>query len=792
MRDLNIAIRSLFKRGRHNVTKIVSLSIGLAIGLVLIAKIYFEQSYDSFYPNADRIYRLTGYTSNEKESKVSESVSAIVAATMKEEVPGIEAATRLSHIGGDRNKFITSDKRRYSIGGILMADSCLFDVLPRPVLSGDPKKVLARPGYAMISRSFAEKLGGIDRAEGTVIASDNKPEMTLTIGGVFEDPPENSHLRYDVLVTLEEADDGGFLAWFGRHYLTYVLLSPGVTPETLRPAIDRMQQKHIVPQALQNAGVDRLAFFLKPIREVHTGEANIRNMTVMLAILAFALLFTAVMNYILIAISAIVNRSKEIALTKSYGASGTDIHRMTMSETLVHMILSLTLAVLLILACRDTVEGLLNVSLAALFFSKGAFILSGICAIVFFVTGFVPGMLFARIPVASAFRNFKENQRHWKQGLLFMEFTASALLVSLLIVIGEQHRHMLNSDPGYSYDRLAYCAVTDLDSTARTMLTDEIEKLPEVEQVSSCIRLPFGQMPGGAAMLPGTDQTCFEIADHFRVGDGFLALMEIPVVEGRSFTEEVSHSNEIMVSRSFVDRMKDFADWPDGAVGKRISITGHEQRDFTICGVYENYRIGSLAGNLDDRPSVMLYGRQDRRIPSRYLLVKFRRMTAQAVEKADSRLQELMPDAELELTLYSSRIAGLYESSRMLWIYVTIGGLITVIISLIGLIGYTNDEINRRRKEIAIRKINGASVRTILRIFLGDILRITLPAALLGCGISYFVSEYWQRQFAEKVPQNPLFFIAGGLSVCIIVTACVVYRTWKVANENPVNNLKSE
>ena len=104
----------------------------------------------------------------------------------------------------------------------------------------------------------------------------------------------------------------------------------------------------------------------------------------------------------------------------------------------------------------------------------------------------------------------------------------------------------------------------------------------------------------------------------------------------------------------------------------------------------------------------------------------------------------------------------------------------------------SNDVINRRRKEIAIRKINGASVRTILRIFLGDILRITLPAALLGCGISYFVSEYWQRQFAEKVPQNPLFFIAGGLSVCIIVTACVVYRTWKVANENPVNNLKSE
>ncbi len=99
-----------------------------------------------------------------------------------------------------------------------------------------------------------------------------------------------------------------------------------------------------------------------------------------------------------------------------------------------------------------------------------------------------------------------------------------------------------------------------------------------------------------------------------------------------------------------------------------------------------------------------------------------------------------MPDAELELTLYSSRIAGLYESSRMLWIYVTIGGLITVIISLIGLIGYTNDEINRRRKEIAIRKINGASVRTILRIFLGDILRITPPGS--PAGLRHFLLRF--------------------------------------------------
>lgn len=786
-------MRSLFKKGRHNVTKIVSLSIGLAIGLVLIAKIYFERSYDTFYPNADRTYRLTesfNYPESEGESGINDYIPGAVAPGMKEEVPGIEAATRLIYIGGKGSKLSTSDKRRYLADGILMADSCVFDVLPRPVLSGDPKKVLARPGYAMISRSLAEKLGGIDHVEGVVVTPDDRPNMTLTIGGVFEDVPLNSHLRYDMLVSLEGMAEWSRTNWVGNDsYLGYVRLEQGVTPESLRPAIHQMQLKHIDQERLRKAGIE-LVFFMKPMREMHAGAESVKNMVMMLMILAFALLFTAMMNYILIAISAIVNRSKEIALIKSYGASKNDIRRMMMSETLVHTILSLALAVILIFGSRDIIEDLLGVSPAALLFSRGAFVLLGICAVVFFVTGFVPGTLFARIPVASVFRNFKENKRHWKLGLLFMEFTAAVLLVSLLIVIGEQHRYMLNSDPGYSYDRLAYCSIAGMDSADRKILTGEIEKLPEVEKASTCTRLSLDMMPGNNIMLPGSDQECFNVADQYHVGDGFLSLMEIPVVEGRSFTEGVSHSGEIMVSRSFVDRMKDFTDWPDGAVGKQISISGHELRDYTICGVYENYRIGSLAGP-DGRPSVLFYGRQDL-FPSRYLLVKFRRMTAEAVEKTNSRLQELMPDADMELIVYSSQIISLYSSSRKFRDQVMIGGLITLVISLIGLIGYTNDEINRRRKEIAIRKINGASVRIVLRIFLGDILWIALPAALLGCGISYFVSEYWQRQFAEKVPLTPLFFIAGGLSVCIIVTACVVYRTRKVANENPVNNLKSE
>ena len=458
-----------------------------------------------------------------------------------------------------------------------------------------------------------------------------------------------------------------------------------------------------------------------------------------------------------------------------------------MTETLLHMAVSMVLAIVLIFLCRGLIEDLLGVSPETLLLSEGAVVLLGVCAAVFLATGLVPGILFARIPVTSAFRRSRESRRIWKLSLLFLQFAAAGLLVSLLIAIGRQHRFMLDSDPGYSFDRLAFCPVSGQDSATRVRIVEEIGKLPEVERVSSCSCLPLHGMAGNNIMLPGSDWECFNVADQYAVGGGFLELMEIPLVDGRFFTEDVSGSTEIMVSRSFVERMKDFADWTDGPVGKMISITGHEPCDYTICGVYENYRIGSLNG-MDPRPSVLFYNRK----PSPMLLIKLRAVTARAVDRVREKLQELMPDGDLQLTLYSSAMANLYGDSRKFRDQVLIGGIVTLLISLIGLIGYTDDETGRRRKELAVRKVHGATLREILRIFLSDILRVALPAVVLGCAVSFFVSEFWMRQFAEKAPLSLWIFVAGGAGVGLVVTACVIYRTWKAAGEDPVRNLKSE
>lgn len=791
MKNIEIAIRSVFKKGRHNGIKIVSLGVGLAVGLVLIAKVYFEQSYDDFFPGGDRIYQIQSLLNRDNELKEWGQVSGGIAPGMKAEIPEVEVATRFTNIGSKATFTMMDNKKKYS-GNFVLADSCLFDVFPLPVLIGNVKEVLSRPMYAMVSKEIADKIGG--DVVGKTLEMDGAPGRTLTIGGVFSTLPENSHLDYDILVSMPSIGQftyDGSMNWLGNdRYLGYVKLLPGVTPESIAPGIRQMQEKNQPIEEFKKAGVD-ITYPLLPLAQLHSGTADVKRMMLLLSLLAFVLIFTAVMNYILVVISSIVNRSKEVAVHKCYGATGGNIHSMVLSETLVHLLISLLLAIFLIFVFRGTVEGLLDVSLGALLLSKGSLLLVGICIVVFFATGLIPGYLYTRIPVAAAFRRYRESRRLWKLALLFMQFIFAGFLVTLLVVIGKQYTFMVNDNPGYAYDKLAYYTMSGVDSTARQKVVDEVMRLPEVAEVSTGSTLLFTGQSGNNIYLPNENRELFNIADLYFVGNGYLDLLEIPVVEGRSFVENVTTSNEVMVSRSFLKKMANYVDWSDGVVGKAICVTEHSNSEgvdaYTICGVYEDFRVGTIH-NPDERPTVMFYQRR----PSMSLIVKFHTLTPETMRRTEQMIQGLLPGKEVVLNAYQTEMTNLYSDSRNFRDSVMIGGLVTLIISLIGLIGYVNDEINRRRSELAIRKVNGATLKEILVLFLKNIAGLAVCALVAGGIIAYIVATKWQEQFSEKVALSWYIFVGCGLLVLVVILSVACINCWRAANENPVNCLKSE
>lgn len=792
MDQLKILLRSFFKRGKNSLVKITSLSVGLALGLVMVAEVYFEQSYDNFFPDKERIYQVlsSNYSTGDGFREYPQTPGGVVIG-MKNEMPEVEVVTRYTWLSGDA-ALTTPDKNKY-YGNVILGDSCLFDVFPRPVLAGNPKEVLARPMYAMISNEMAEKFGGVAEVIGKTFEINSRPGKILTIGGVFEKLPNNTHLKYDVVVSMSSIGQymwDGSLNWVGNdRYVSYVKLYPGIHPESLRTGLEKMKEKYLPLDEIEKSGVS-IDWVFKPLIQIHTGDETTKRMVLTLSILAGVLLFTAVMNYILIVISSLVNRSREMAVNKCYGASGKNIYFRVFSETGIDLFISLLIAFLLVLFFRGTILSLLGTSLSDLFTVKSVLLLLTVCLLVFFVAAFVPGYLYARIPVAAAFRNFPENKRYWKLGLLFTQFIAAGFFVTLLMIIDRQYRFMLNDDPGYAYDNLVYTNLSGVDRELRQKALEEIKRLPNVKEATTSSALLFNGVPGNSILLPDDERELFNIADLEYVGDGYLKIMDIPVIEGRSFIENIPSSREVMVSRRFVEKMKNYTNWPDGSVGKNLRITYHSQTAadvFTICGVYEDFRLGVIGGQ-DLRPTVLFYSDK----PSTNLLVKFHRETPEAIQEVDDKLKAMMPDKDVIVYSYTGEMKNRYIDTKNFTDSLLIGGLVTLVICLMGLIGYTNDEGNRRRKETAIRKVNGATSFDVQWLFLKDISCMALPAITIGCVVAYFVADSWLKRFADKAELSFLLFIGCSLAVLLIILAAVGLRSYRAVNENPAESVKSE
>ena len=798
--NIRQAVRSLGQRGRHNIMKIASLALGLAVGLVLIAKACFEQSFDSFYPDNDRIYHVYSKGMMNGKLEIWPSTSGGTVVFMKEMMPEIEAATRFTYLG--ENSTLTLDESKKKLKATYaVADSCLFDVLPRPVLQGDIKQALSRPMYAAISDEMAEMMGG-GNVIGKTFSFDGNENARLTVGAVFAHYPENSTHQIDIFVSMPSISaytfDGSKRVVGNDRYRSYIKLVKGASISRIVEQLPQYKETYLPLEELAKAGVD-MDYEFYPVAQVHEKDESVRSMVYMLALVAFALIFVAVMNYILITVSSIVGRSKEVAVRKCYGASAGNIHSILFAEAFVHVVVALLVAVFLLFTFQDQITALLGTPIQALLFSKSMLAVLGISIVVLLVTGLLPGSLYSRIPVAAAFRNYRESKRAWKLGLLFVQFTAAIFLVILLFVVNGQYRLMTNDDPGYTYEDLAYVPITTLamDTASRQLLLQEIARLPEVKSVGFSSGLPMDGSSGDNVLLPGSDKELFNCADQFYASANFFELMGIPVIEGEVFNPALGFDEQVMVSRSFVDYLRRTAGWEGSVVGKRICVTSHNQKGKSqvICGVFEDYRLGTIDYE-DGRPIALFCATNSF---FRYgfgvwgnVLVRYHSLTPEAMQRTRDLLARLFPTTDLPVYAYKNEMIGRYAGTKNFRDSITIGVAITLAILLIGLVGYTTDEVNRRRKEIAVRRINGALMGDIQRIFLRDVAKMLVPAIVLGVPLAWKVAVGWQEQFSEKVSLSWYLFVGGVLLISAIIFTVSGYNVHRIAQDNPANSLRSE
>lgn len=734
MKHIINAFKNLPRRGQHNFVKILCLALGLAISSVIIAEIYFEQTYDTYFPGWERTYLISEVGTNHGETMEFTNTSGATAQGVKQYAPMVEAATS-THYFYDDAQCKMEDQNIVS-ANIMMADSCFFDVFPQKILIGKAKQILSQPLSCLIDSETAAKIGG--NVVGKHFTLSNYPGTTFTIYGVFEAFPWGSSFHGTQMILSRCSvpyvySYDGRDQWVGNDsYRSYIRLAKGHEAKELKPYVNKMREDHFPLKEMKNMGIE-LNYDFTVLSDVYTQDPYVKKMGWIMGIIAFVLLFTSVMNYLLIIVGNLVGRSREMAVRKCYGAESKNIHAIIFSEALVHVGLAVVLAAVLVFLCKGTIENFLSAPVSTLVLNRGSWILVAICILVLLVGGLLPGWLYNKIPVAIAFRGYNENRNRWKLGLLGVQFVISGLLFSLLYIVNGQYQLMLGLNPGYDYDHVAIVSVDASNRDQRNQCLAEVRRMPNVKDCSSTFNVPLDgyDRSGNMVGVPGDEKNTFNIMEMSGVDDNFFKMMNIPIVQGSFFTERNDSCRQVIIDERGAEKLIKTWHWKDGVVGKQITCTGHDNNIFTICGVSKNIRWGAVetgGDGMNEFPDLYFYSAKT----AYYMLVKFNELRDESLSELQSKVQAMYPNNKVIVKSYASELANQYASQLNFRNGILVAGIVTMIIALFGLVGYTSDEVNRRRKEIAIRKVNGAKVKDILRIFLKDIMKIALPCIIVG------------------------------------------------------------
>lgn len=490
-----------------------------------------------------------------------------------------------------------------------------------------------------------------------------------------------------------------------------------------------------------------------------------------LLILAAILLFTVTLNYVLISISSLSRRAKTIGVHKCNGASGWGIMKMFLWETGILIFISVLLMAFLMLNFKEPLERMADASLSAMFTYENLWAPACAVLFIFIVGGVLPGLQFSRIPVTQVFRRYTEGKKGWKRPLLFIQFTGTAFIFALLALVLVQSNHMTNIDRGFSTERMAftYYYFSNPENARSTF-----QNLPYVESVASS-SLPLYE--GMSGCLVSTESGKQYSMRGNSIDKDYLSSVGIKLKEGRNLQQK----GEIVVNQKFLEFMR----WEENPIGRQVR--NNDEILGTIVGVTEDFR-SSNPVFVPEEPVVFQY-RSDF---SACLQVKLKEPFDENLKKLNEDMKTIWPEGDLNF-VPESRAIELQLSTVSDFRSVALMASITILfVTLMGLIGYINDEMQRRSKEIAIRKVNGAEASSILLLLSKDVFWTSMPAVCIGTLGAWYLGALWTDQFSETVDFPIYYYILIAFISLFFIIGCVVIKTWRIANDNPVNSIKSE
>ena len=770
MKQLYYVVQTLLHGRNANVIKIVSLGLGLMMSILLFSRVAYEQSYDTCFKENENLYQLWNRFITEKETfQWSPMCIGKLAGGTFEALPDmVESATTVSTWLASNplyNGEVSFDDRK------VVADSLFFQTMGIEVTSGNPVQDLQELDVIYLSDDLAKRMFGNENPIGKVI-SYNK-QMPLTIRGTYTDIPANSTMSPKAVISMPSIWKRGWgnYSWAGGDsWKSYIRIKPGTDIGTLNKRMNLVVQQNIPSIAGYKMEADA-----RPIRDTYRNSDSVKRMTNIMVLLASAILFITALNYVLISISSLSRRAKAIGVHKCSGAETGTIFGMFLWETGIIILIALLFMGFLMLNLQDFVEDTVSTKLASLFAINRIWVPLSVVGTLFLVGGVLPGYVFSKIPVTQVFKRYTEGKKGWKRPLLFVQFAGVAFVGGIMIVVMLQYHYVLNKDMGYNPDRIVaeyqYCNNYETSQAVKNFY----KGLTYVEAVTSSSENSPLWGYSGELMFDEAGKTLFS-AKYDYMDEDYADIMGIGIKQGRFPRER----KEVAANETWLTKRG----WSiDQAIGQTIQT---EEGRVKIVGIIKDFQIGNFFD--ENMPFLMHYNPMF----SGMIHLRLKEPFAENLQRLNKEAGEAFPGQTIEFESLEQALTESYNSVRIFRNATMVASFVILFITLMGLIGYTNDETQRRSKEIAIRKVNGAEASGILELLAKDVLWTALPAVLIGTSASWYVGEIWMSQFATTLGSTIPYYIMSAFVTLLMVVGVVVVKTWKIANENPVISIKSE
>lgn len=807
---LKIAVRQLKKQKMYAVIKIGGFALSIAACLLIALYIKDELSYDKSFPDADRIYRITGEYNNHGKIETGADWPPPMAKALREDFPEVEKSGRLMphelFYGAGSNEVRRADKTENTFEDkFSYADQDMLDILKVPMVYGDRAHALAEPNSMVISKSKADKYFPGENPVGKVMILNDDNTRPFKIGGVMQDFPSTSHIQYNFLLTMTgyELWKGEQAGWGSSNYYTYVLLKKGTSAAQLQSKLHLLMDKYFLPM-LREARVKEaeemaknIKLFAQPIKDIHLRSYNIDDglakgdirFVWLFGAVACFILIIACINFINLATAKSANRAKEVGLRKVVGSKRTGLIKQFLTESMLYSFASFALAVLLaalLLPYFNMLSGKsLNIPwtawwLAPLLIVSAMFIgvLAGLYPS-FYLSSFKP------INVLKGQVSRGSKNAVLRNGLVVFQFTTSIILIIGTLVIYKQTHYILNKKMGFDKDQVMLIQGTGTLGKNTASFKNELLNIAQVKSVSVSDYLPVSgtKRDGNTFYREGKTKEDIGVSSQKWVVDhDYMKTMGMKIIEGRGFSKDMaSDSAAVILNKTMADKLG-----LKNPLGQRIT-NGWET--FTVIGVMQDFNFETLKQSINPLCLVLGGGR------SSIISVKINQADVKnTIASVISVWKKFAPTQPIRYTFMDESFANMYADVQRMGSLFTSFSILAIIIACLGLFALSAFMAEQRNKEIGIRKVLGASVSSITAMLSKDFVKLVLIALVIASPIAWWAMNKWLQDFADgyRIAIGWWMFMAAGILVVLIALATISFQSIRAAMMNPVKSLRSE